>query len=41
VVVAMEKREDGVYQVEYFREAEKKARAWILLLGRALWGKAF
>jgi hypothetical protein len=41
VVVAMEKREDGVYQVEYFREAEKKARRMDIVVGSGTMGQSF
>ncbi|HEX2608329.1 MAG TPA: multiheme c-type cytochrome [Flavisolibacter sp.] len=41
VVVAVEKRTDGYYQVEYFREAEKKARRMDLVIGSGTMGQSF
>jgi hypothetical protein len=41
VVVAMEKRDDGFYQVEYFRETEKKARRMDIVIGSGTMGQSF
>jgi len=41
VVVAMEKREDGFYQVEYFRDEEKKARRFDMVIGSGTMGQSF
>ncbi len=41
VSVAMEKRTDGFYQVEYFRGAEKKARRMDMVIGSGTMGQSF
>lgn len=41
VLVAMEKREDGFYQVEYFKELEKKARRIDMVVGSGTMGQSF
>lgn len=41
VVVAMEKRTDGFYQVEYFRDEEKKAKRFDIVVGSGTMGQSF
>jgi hypothetical protein len=41
VVVAMEKRDSGFYQVEYFREKEKKTRRFDIVVGSGTMGQSF
>lgn len=41
VIVAMEKREDGFYQVEYFKGIEKKARRFDIVVGSGAMGQSF
>ena len=41
VVVAMEKRSDGFYQVEYFQDAEKKAKRFDLVIGSGTMGQSY
>jgi hypothetical protein len=41
VVVAMEKRNDGFYQVEYFKGVEKKARRFDIVIGSGTMGQSF
>ena len=41
VRIAMEKREDGFYQVEYFRETEKKAHRFDIVIGSGTMGQSY
>ena len=41
VVVAMEKRDSGLYQVEYFRGVEKKARRFDIVIGSGTMGQSY
>src|SRR5258706_1375501 len=41
VVVAMEKRDSGFYQVEYYREIEKKAHRFDIVIGSGTMGQSF
>ena len=41
VVVAVEKRDSGFYQVEYFRDTEKKARRFDIVIGSGTMGQSF
>jgi nitrate/TMAO reductase-like tetraheme cytochrome c subunit len=41
VVVAMEKRDSGFYQVEYFRDLEKKVRRFDVVVGSGTKGQSF
>ena len=41
VVVAMEKRKDSFYQVEYYRGVEKKARSMDIVVGSGTMGQSF
>jgi hypothetical protein len=41
VAVAMEKRDSGFYQVEYFKGAEKKARRMDIVVGSGAMGQSF
>ncbi len=41
VFVAMEKRDSGFYQVEYFKETEKKARRFDIVVGSGTKGQSF
>jgi hypothetical protein len=41
VAVVMEKRDQGYYQVEYFKEAEKKARRFDMVIGSGTMGQSF
>ena len=41
VVVRMEKRDSGFYQVEYFRGVEKKARRFDIVVGSGTMGQSF
>jgi hypothetical protein len=41
VYVAMEKRDSGWYQVEYFRDEEKKARRMDIIVGSGAMGQSF
>jgi mono/diheme cytochrome c family protein len=41
VAVAMEKRNDGLYQVEYFRDTEKKARRFDMVIGSGTMGQSY
>jgi len=41
VVVAMEKRDSGFYQVEYYREVEKKAHRFDIVIGSGTMGQSF
>jgi len=40
VVVAMEKRDSGFYQVEYYKEVEKKARRFDIIVGSGTMGQS-
>lgn len=40
VVVAMEKRDSGFYQVEYYKEVEKKARRFDIVVGSGTMGQS-
>lgn len=41
VIVSMEKRDSGFYQVEYFRGEEKKARRFDIVVGSGTMGQSF
>lgn len=41
VRIAMEKREDGFYQVEYFKETEKKAHRFDIVIGSGTMGQSY
>ena len=41
VVVALEKRDSGFYQVEYFRGIEKKARRFDIVIGSGTMGQSY
>jgi hypothetical protein len=41
VVVSMEKRTDGLYQVEYFRDEEKRAQRFDVVIGSGTMGQSF
>lgn len=41
VTVAMEKRDSGFYQVEYFRDTEKKAKRFDIVIGSGTMGQSY
>jgi hypothetical protein len=41
VVMSMEKRKDGFYQVEYYRDTEKKARRFDIVVGSGTMGQSY
>jgi len=41
VVMSMEKRDDGFYQVEYFKDTEKKAKRFDIVIGSGTMGQSY